>query len=84
MIGQGAVSIAESKKQLKGNLICQLSYKGKPAGEVTLEVEYHLDAGAQKAGGGAQPQPQYPQYGGGYPAYPPQPAGNISKHFFIF
>lgn len=72
MIGQGAVSLSESKRQAKGNIVCPLSYKGKPAGEVTLEVEYHADAGAQKAGGA---QPQYPQYGGGYPAYPPQPAG---------
>ena len=75
MIGQGAVSIAESKKQVKGNLVCQLSYKGKPAGEVTFEVEYHLDTGAQ-------PQPQYPQCGGGYPAYPPQPVGGKISNIF--
>ena len=80
MIGQGSVAVATMQKQGKGTLQCNLTYKGKAAGQVTLDVDFHPDA-KKDAGGaaGGYPVGGMPYPGGGMP-YPggggmPYPGG---------
>jgi hypothetical protein len=70
MIGQGSFALASVvAKAGKSSNWVQLSYKGKDAGQVLLEIEFYPDE--KKAAGGA------PAGGVAYGAYPGMPMGGV-------